>query len=100
MEYYHLRHATIHHEPERYNGRYYARVVIDVMAPKMSFDSEPKLRRIEDLEVILNGPGMNKAVKKINSQLLARGITRNVSKYDITPLFSAEEEAIQRLADK
>lgn len=56
------------YDSKRYNSHYFARVRITV--------SEGK--REKNLEVILNGSGRNKAIKKVQSKLRSMGINTRI----------------------
>lgn len=81
MTYYDVHPIEICHDPYRINGFYFAKVNIGVREGVWD-----KPSRTEKLEVILNGPGVNKAIKKVTKQLTTLGIHIDLYKKDFVPL--------------
>lgn len=69
----------IYYNPRRTDSHYYARVVVDYSSKNSNNCDKTILRKT--IEVILNGPGKNKAIKKVRNKLRiyktpGRGIER------------------------
>jgi len=74
------------YDPDRTNGRYFAKVSVKASENYEDSFNPHKPSRVENLEVILNGPGTNKARRKIRSQLKFKGMDLNIRNDNITPL--------------
>ena len=74
------------YDPDRMNGRYFAEVSVATFDEFRDRSDPSKATQVEKLEVILNGPGINKARRKIGLQLKFRGMDLNIRNDNITPL--------------
>jgi hypothetical protein len=86
MTYYKIQQMEICYDPKRTNGLYFAKVSVKAAKNYEDFFDPHKPSRVEDLEVILNGPGTNKARRKIGFQLKSKGMDLNIRNDNITPL--------------
>ena len=77
MSDYSIQPVQICYDPNRCNGRFYARVHVEKKTtthPATIDRGELTQKRTHNIEVILNGPGKSKAEKKIRRQLYSYGI--------------------------